>query len=99
MTRQEEVEAGIFRHVTWGITNNKIAETAHKILHYLHSEGMVIKVEKELPKNPINITTDLGLTEEEANIRQLQNNCFVEVIQDQMLQAGWVAVEPLIKEE
>ncbi len=54
--------------------------------------------EQTLPKNPIKITPYLGLTKEEANTRQLESDCFVEVIQDQMLKSDkdgnvWVKVK------
>ena len=45
--------------------------------------------DRGLPKNPIKITNLSGLTAEEANIRQLESDCFAEVIQDQMLMAGY----------
>ena len=69
------------------------------LLKCLDKLDVVIKVDRELPKNPIKITHHLGLSKEEANTRQLERDCFVKVIQDQMLKAGYVAVEPLIKGE
>ncbi len=68
------------------------------LISYLHRQGVVIKVDRELPKNPIKITDLLGLTTEEATIRQLESDCFHEVIQDTMLKAGYVAVKPLVED-
>ena len=65
-------------------------------LRKLDKLGVAIKVDRALPDNPVKIRHHLGLSKEEANARQLEQDCFVQVIQDQMLLAGYVAVEPLI---
>ena len=69
MTKQEEIKSGI----------SEIAEeywysslmVTRKVLEYLHSQGVVIKVDKEMPHGTIHCD---------------------------MLKAGYVPVEPLIKE-
>ncbi|GAG85094.1 unnamed protein product, partial [marine sediment metagenome] len=113
MTKQEEIRKGIARAICvfrdepkeckvceetggcpqWG----DVQENTERVIQYLHSQDVVIKVERELPKNPIRITDSFGLTEGEVNARQLGNDCFVETIQDDMLMAGFGAFEPLIK--
>ncbi len=98
--KQEEIREGI-KHIledkdahfvsNWVVIDN--------IFNYLHSQGVVIGVDRELPDNPTEVTPYLGLTVAEAREKNLENNCFVKVIQAHMLKAGYVAVEPLVKEE
>ena len=101
MTKQEKIREGIKDMLSgWGIGNWDIDHSAiDDLLNYLHSQGAVLKVDRKLPINPIKITHYLGLSMEEADTRQLEQDCFVQVIQDQMFKAGYVTVEPLIGEE
>ncbi len=73
-------------------------EWADISLAKLHSQGVVIiDKDRELPDNPTKVTPYLGLTVVEAREKNLENNCFVKVIQAHMLKAGYVAVKPLIE--
>ena len=94
-TREEirEEVAVVLAHIDGRYWNDLTVEEASDYIK--KTERVVIKVERELPDNPVKVTTHFGLTEEEVNTRQLENDCFAKVIQDQMLMAG-VAVEPLI---
>lgn len=59
------------------------------IFSYLHSQGVVIKVEKELP---------FPMCTVRMNDPRYQDGAMIHA-QKLMLEAGYVAVEPLIKEE
>lgn len=62
---------------------------ADKILSYLHSQGVVIKVDRELPKIPIKAF-------ENYKEHELGEKC--RLTQRDMLKSGYVAVEALIRE-
>ncbi len=57
---------------------------------HLHSQGVVIKVDRELPDKP--------LADDWAEAIKAPRNAFYELAQKDMLKAGYVAVEPLVKE-
>ncbi len=90
MTKQEEIREGIeslFKGSMSAIihdfqfhelTSDWRKEFTNRVLKYLHSQGVVIKVDKELPFLWDGYTMD-------GYIREL-------------IEAGYVAVEPLIKE-
>jgi len=89
LTKQEEIRKGIETIISdqgyyfpWG-------KTAQEILAYLHSQGVVIKVEKELPsdKNLYGVAKD-----------NMAAGCYYHG-QIDMKEAGYVAVEPIIKEK
>ena len=44
---------------------------------------------EKLPKNPIKVTDFLGLTKDEATVRNLANDCLVSLVQHDMLKAGY----------
>lgn len=84
MTKQEEIREGM-------ILITKSRPMAYQLLQYLHSEGMVIKVEGELPEQPSDELLK-GMAEE-----NLLRSIWYMGTQD-ILKAGYVAVESLIKE-
>lgn len=104
MTKQEKVREESHKIIDEEICTSINGEAwipdsgIDRLFNYLHSQDVVFKVDRELPEHPIKVTTYLGLTEEEANTRQLESDCFMQVIQDEMLKVGYVATEPLIKE-
>ena len=113
MTRQEEIREGIAIIVmsSWCRTE-KSEDTAYDIMRYLHSAGVVIKVDRELPQNPYPSSMFPMDVDEGGKIqrrllgdklttsvnggfgRHVYNFC-----QEEMGDAGYVAVEPLIKGE
>jgi len=124
VTKQEERREGIakicqeceFPYWSWETLDLDVREDylnqADKILSYLHSQGVVIRVDRELPDSaydslifPTTIEeagkflTDKGLTDREKSAisgtiaRLGWENC-AKAMDD----AGYVAVEPLIKE-
>ena len=64
-----------------------VDDITDKILSYLHSQGVVIKVDRELPQ----ITPAEYPVVPEAIVAQRT--------QQDMLEAGYVAVEPIIEED
>lgn len=98
MTKQEEIREGIGKIVSDTVKLHSIRAgnqavfvyTGDKplqdlILEYLHSQGVVIKVDKEFPES----LTVYGYGEEK----------YLRMVSPQELkEAGYVAVEPLIKE-
>ncbi len=104
MTKQEEIREGITEIIKqWIISNypcgsETFADLTVRIQKYEVSQGVRIAVDRELPKNPIKVTNAFWLSETELNARQLESDCFMKVIQDGMLSAGYVATEPLIGE-
>ena len=85
MTKQEDIRGGIADIIfnSWG-KYEKTTDTAYDIVAYLHSQGVVIKVERERPENPyIDSVYDKWIIYEDA----------VDDMND------LVAVEPLIEEK
>ena len=67
----------------------------NELLPYLHSQGAVVKVDRVLPRCPVSIEDGLSpsiVEFRQYNIKQWKTT------QEIMLKAGYVAVEPLIKE-
>ena len=88
MTKQDEIREKIeeiFRNDTQYPSWDKATDA---VLNYLHSQGVVIKVEKELPT--IDWMDGRAIDRDSPGFRGYQ------VAQQQMLNAGYVAVEPLI---
>ena len=73
--------------------------TANYILSYLHSQGVVIKVDRELPENPFDedINGDWESKEEETYYVGKSNG--FETCKSLIIKAGYVAVEPLMEGE
>lgn len=102
MPKQEEIREGIaHQQVTMPLNMPKQfvgTDLADRIIEYLHSQGVVIKVERELPKSP---DTDYLISQyegEEATAEDvtLMHLNGIEKGKSLMLRAGYVAVEPLM---
>lgn len=94
MNKQEEIGKEVFNFIYTGLVEGeRYGDIADSILYYLHSQGVVIKVEKELP-----ITTGLYGKPLPINGSDDYNKGQIKGQQD-MLDAGYVAVESLIEEE
>ena len=83
-TKQEEIREGVKRLVEWAVETSKPDRAIKDIIQYLHSQGVVLKVERKLPKN--------DWTNEDMKRAW-------DIAQKFMLKAGYVAVEPLFEEE
>lgn len=85
MIKQEEIIEGIRDIVlkAMGAHSVMAAHFPDTIIHYLHFQGVVIKVERELP----NWCRTVGMFRKP-----------IPITKDDILNAGYVAVEPLIKE-
>ena len=101
-TKQEEIREGIARLVhywhiggserwedndeeNWqGPKRQEYYEAADALIPYLHSQGVVLKVDRELPTSSWN------------GHEYIEQNDFVLKGRNQLLDAGYVAVEPLI---
>lgn len=109
MTKQEEIREGMAKKLClcdaldWeqlpesGYANSKdrayYRRLAASILQDLHSQGCVLKVDRELPKNPFH---ELELVDDVYIHRSRKIH---RAAQQYMLNAGYVAVEPLIEEK
>lgn len=101
--KQEEIREGIKNFVSTitegGEDGAELREDdwdgswADSILKYLHSQGVVLKVDKELPKNPHGFTD----RERRLHLYECCESCH-KAERESMLKAGYVAIEPLIKE-
>ena len=106
MTKQEEIREGILKIIHFynrGTTDANDAQLRDKLISYLHSQGVVIKVDRELPENPIWATLEKTVIsgagiETREQIKLEGAGSTYKIAQQEMLQAGYVAVEPLIKE-
>lgn len=86
MTKQEKIGAGLLKIIADEQNYATYEETRDQIVEYLHSEDVVIKVDRKLPEVKVllangayHLLTDaIGYTYKEA---------------------GYTATEPLIKEE
>jgi len=91
MTKQEEISKGLAQLTELWIQNNypigsqTFSDLADQSLAYLHSQGVVIKVDRELPDNAIYYPP-----------KQLESYNAGRQI---MISGGYVAVEPLIEEK
>lgn len=85
MPKQEEVREGMIDQLglIFPISRDIATKAAVELLKTLHSKGVVIKVDRGLPKNPYTIR---------VCIETYDRSC------RRLLNAGYVAVEPLIKE-
>ncbi len=82
MTKQEEIREGILNWLlcSTNLSQCKASSGADSILRKLHSQGVVIKVDRELPK-VCNKLNPIARADE----------------QQDMLKAGYIAVEPLVE--
>jgi len=92
MTKQEEIRGGIEKIRREALGNDCSGYLTDAILNYLHSQGVVIKVERELPI--------LAKWQIELHYPWLKEYQIIAAKQAEfMFNTGYVAVEPLIKEE
>ena len=96
MDKQEEIRKGIIDRLVFSTSLSRYGAgiEADFILRKQASQGAVIKVEKELPVNPCE-KCELDLSRECHNVCMERTQYEIAV---KMLKAGFVAVEPLIKE-
>jgi len=108
MTKQEEVRAEIYHILESYYPGNDYAlgEATTEILVYLHSQGVVLKVEGELPENPYD---DCELWDAEYLIYKRKTGGLIDesgqkegqyaywCSQVDMDEAGYVKTEPLIE--
>lgn len=96
MSKQEDIEEGIYKHIKNTLTmcgQNPITvealalDTTQDIWEELHSQGVVVKIDKELPDRVYITDLDRDIELEISGHTQMD-----------MIRAGYVAVEPLIKE-
>lgn len=88
MTKREKIREGIARRLPTPAPDWVLADI---LIEYLHSQGVVIKVESELPKQDIYVSPAFG-----ATVEQESKMGGYDEAQQNMLKAGYVAVEPLI---
>ncbi len=91
MTRQEEIREKVGKYIDvyaeFG-TNVLVG----MILEYLHSQDVVIKVDRELPE------PTFGITINGRNVSRKTTHCVAKSAHIQLIDAGYVAVESLIEE-
>jgi len=91
MARQEEIEEGVVQVIEGEILGTIPLRVGTKVLKYLRSQGLVLRVERELPENGVIVNTskrykdgfDFGQSYYRLKI----------------VEAGYCAVEELIKEQ
>ena len=71
MTKQEEIREGIKNILSehFGLAPTQepfVSELPNKIIKYLHSQGVVIKVDRELGKTPIGVADWSKISMEEV---------------------------------
>ena len=108
MTKQEEIRSGIEKFVSEAYwyegEKNIVTDITKQLISYLHSQGVVIKVDKKLPdtylgwrklEKKTKKMPDYGGGMFEDNVASVQDSHTKKVIR----KAGYVAVEPLIEVE
>ena len=91
---------------TWaelpGYRKDDFRASADKLLTYEHSQGVVIKVDRELPENP-NRARNISIDEHPEKTWDVAHSVGWrdgwESGRDDTIDAGYVAVEPLIEEK
>ena len=109
MTKQEEIQKWIketiLRAIKWaveeGMTDGYLDMYADEFLKYLHSQGCVIKVDRELPTEkgvslPFKVSPELSMPVQKQ-IVETAIKAYERAEQD-VVEAGYVATVPLIKE-
>jgi len=94
VSKQEEIKEIINAFLN-DYDNDKgslVMDWAFILQHRLHSQGVVIKIDKELPDKTVDEIDDLF---EQWTLRP---NYAKQLIQEELEKAGFVAVEPLVKE-
>jgi len=94
---QKDLEGNPSVQTGWASEPDKVREhylqKADQILIYLHSQGVVIKVDRELPEHWGN---KIDWRNKKLNEAGKAYSKVYYVAQEDMLKAGYVAVEPLI---
>ena len=100
MTKQEEIRVGTdvaFKHFAELIRSKPkkldaelVTNMRKEYLDYLHSQGVVIKVEREFPKL-VSLTGEASLPEKAAYLLGTKD------AKEQYIKAGFEAVEPLLE--
>ena len=101
MTKQEEVRDGVITNIAKAcpdMLNADIVKLADKILKDEGSQGLVIKVERELPHS-LYVNLMFGAKKKSVICENMELNTIYEEGQRDMLKAGYVAVEPLIEKQ
>ena len=99
MTKQEEIREGVITNIAKAcpdMLNVDIVALTDKILKDEDSQGVVIKVDRELPYS--HYVDGIFNSKKKSEIKQNTglNNIYEKAQQD-MLEAGYVAVEPLVE--
>jgi len=101
MAKQEEIREGFIKQVCLDLEEGlPIVDVATRGFNYLHSQGVVIKVDRELPESPdadylISQYDGEKASAEDVALMHLNG---IEKGKSLMLKAGYVAVESLLKE-
>jgi len=99
MATREEIDSGLEElFYEMGLGETIDCETfKHKIKSRLHSQGVAIRVDRELPENPYLEEAQTAWDRNDENSIGYHRYHGYRRSQEDM--AGYVAVEPLIKEE
>lgn len=104
MTKQERVWAGIVGELDMWLPldcpqrETRLINMTNSVCEKLHDQGVVIKVDRELPKNPY-FRSDEDPRDRTPYSYDIKGQNGYNKCQKDMLKAGYVAVEPLIKGE
>lgn len=105
MTSREEIREGVDGVIKcWNDTTVSSewrplyggASLSQDIMLYLHSQGVVIKVDRELPENTTREVVP-GDIKKSMLLRRVGDGYYDKAQQD-MLKAGYVAVKPLVEQ-
>jgi len=106
MTKREDVKSALFLVISEAMLSNFDEEDLHpltdKALAMLDALGVVIKVDKGLPQNPYEADVEAHKDDNEPatidDVYCMAYNGFGRGVST-MLKAGYVAVEPLVKDD
>ena len=87
MTKHKDLKVGVFK-LLYPYAEPKQNDLVDDIFKYLHSQGVVIKVDRELPENPFDKSC--------CGLDEVAYNGF-ELAKLKYKRASYVAVEPLIE--
>ena len=95
MSKQEEIREGVGKrldlYIDEGSVEERLIKRADKILSYLHSQGVVIKVERELPESWVVTYGGEAPTPDRAYVAGQEDG------KADMLEAGCGFFEPLVE--
>ena len=97
--KQEKIREQIQNLIIQGSVSShtKTSDTTDKTLSYLHSQGCVLKVDKELPDIELVFANVAGSTPERHKNVLGDKWKYINAVNDAL--AHYVAVEPIIKKE